>query len=142
MDGTVARIDPDTCIGCGECLAVCRFDAVKYNWGATYEDLQRKIVEHAWGVVACVRHRALYITSLKRITRDCDCLGEYHKIVPDIGFLVSRDPVAIDAAALDLVERQAGQGLNELAFDIPYRFQLAHARDIGFGSPEYELVEV
>ncbi len=142
MDGGVAVIDQDTCIGCGECLAVCRFDAVHYNWGATYEDLQRKIVEHALGVVTCVRGRALYITALKRITRDCDCLGKYEKIVPDIGFLVSRDPVAIDAAAVDLVERESGRTLRELAFDIPARFQLTHAREIGFGSPDYDLVDV
>ncbi len=138
----IAIIDSGRCIGCGECVAVCRFDAVGYDWGATYEDLQRKIVEHAWGVVRCVRERALYVTSLKRITRDCDCMSKFERIVPDIGLLVSTDPVAIDAAALDLVEQQAGRPLDDLAFDIPYRVQLEHARTIGFGSVDYDLVEV
>ncbi len=142
MDGDVAVIDPDVCIGCGECLAVCRFDAVYYNWKATHEDIQRKIAEHAWGVVRCVRERALYVTALKRITKDCDCMPGYEKIAPDLGFLVSTDPVAIDAAAIDLIEAEVGRPLGELAFDVPTRYQLIHAREIGFGSPDYDLVEV
>ena len=142
LEGDVAVINQDICIGCGECLAVCRFDAVHYNWGATHEDIQRKITEHAWGVVRCVRGRALYVTALKRISKDCDCLPGFEKIVPDTGFLVSTDPVAIDAAALDLVEQSAGQPLSELAFDVPTRFQLEHAAEIGFGHVDYTLEEV
>jgi uncharacterized Fe-S center protein len=138
----VARIDKPACIGCAECLTVCRFDAIGYNWSATYEQLQRKIVEHAWGVAAAKKGKAVYINFLNRISKDCDCMGGYQKIVPDIGVLVSRDPVALDAASLDLVEKRAGKPLTALAYDIPHRVQIDYAREIGFGNPDYRIVQI
>ena len=43
------------------------------------------------------------------ITPDCDCLPwSDASIVPDIGILASKDPVAIDHASYDLVNSQAG----------------------------------
>jgi hypothetical protein len=137
-----ALIDQDTCIGCGECLAVCRFDAVKYNWGATYEDLQKKVVEHAMGVHKVTENKSIYITLLTRISKDCDCMPAYENICPDLGVLISFDPVSIDAAAIDLVEKHSGKKLSQMAYDIPYMFQVDYAREIGFGAPDYELVEV
>lgn len=137
-----AVIDGGLCIGCGQCLAMCRFDAVGYNWGATYEELQKKVVEHALGVATILRNNALYINFLTRISKDCDCMHSYENIVPPVGVLVSRDPVAIDAASLDLVEALAGKKLSELSYDIPYRFQIDYAREIGFGNPDYEMIEV
>ncbi|HQO02098.1 MAG TPA: DUF362 domain-containing protein [Spirochaetota bacterium] len=136
-----AVIDSVKCIGCGQCLAVCRFDAVGYNWGATYDDLQKKVVEHAWGVHRVLEKKIIYINYLTRVSKDCDCMTVYEKIVPDIGVLVSADPVAIDAASLDLVEQAGGKGLGDLAYDIPYRVQLEYAREIGFGSDGYNLIE-
>jgi uncharacterized protein len=136
-----AVIASQKCIGCGECLAMCRFDAVKYNWGTTYEDLQKKIVEHALGVCSLFGEKSLFINILTRISKDCDCMGHsFKKIVPDIGILVSRDPVALDAASLDLVEKQAGALISQLAYDIPNRVQLEHSKELGFGSTDYELI--
>jgi uncharacterized Fe-S center protein len=137
-----AVIDSAKCIGCGQCLAVCRFDAVAYNWGATYEDLQKKIVEHAWGIAIGKIDKMIYINFLTRISKDCDCMTGYDPIIHDIGIVVSRDPVAADAASLGLVEEQAGRKLSEIAYNIPYRFQIDYAREIGFGNPDYELVTV
>ena len=68
-------------------------------------------------------------------------MPSYENICPDIGVLVSADPVAIDAASLDLVEKYSGRSLSDIAYDIPYRFQVDYAEDIGFCSKEYELVE-
>lgn len=137
-----AEINQKICIGCGECLAVCRFDAVNYNWGETYENIQEKIVEHAMGVTETKKGKGLYINFLNRITKDCDCMGQTKKIIPDIGVLISYDPVAVDAASLDLVEKQAGQKLSHIAYDIPYTVQIEYARQLGYGNPDYELVEI
>jgi uncharacterized Fe-S center protein len=137
-----AAIDGGKCIGCGECLAMCRFDAVRYNWGATYEDLQKKVVEHAMGVNVLHREKSLYVNIVTRVSKDCDCVGgSFEKIVPDVGILVSHDPVAVDAASLDLVEKYGGKALGQLAYDIPTRVQLDYARELGFGSLAYELIE-
>ena len=141
MGDDSAIIDGDKCIGCGECLAVCRFDSVKYNWGATFEELQKKIVEHAFGVYKANEGKGIYINILTRISKDCDCMPRYENICEDIGVLISHDPVAVDAASLDLVEKCSGKHLSEMAYDIPYRYQIDYAREIGFGDADYELVE-
>lgn len=136
-----ALINAEKCIGCGECLAVCRFDAVMFNWGATYEELQKRIVEHAMGVHNCTAGKNIYINILTRISKDCDCMPVYENICPDIGILVSNDPVAVDAASLDLVEKFTLRKMTSLAYDIPYRFQVDYAAELGLGSSRYELVD-
>ncbi len=136
-----AVIDRALCIGCGQCLAVCRFDAVAYNWGATYEELQKKIVEHALGVAVSHRDTAIYINFLTRISKDCDCMTTFEPMCPDIGIVVSKDPVAADAASLDLVEKTMGKNISEAAYNIPSRFQIEYGAELGLGSADYDLIE-
>jgi uncharacterized Fe-S center protein len=136
-----AVIDRGKCIGCGQCLVVCRFDAVKYNWKIPYGDLQKRLVEHAMGVYSLHREKSLYINVATRISKDCDCEGgTYEKIIPDVGILVSRDPVAVDAASLEMVEITGGMEMKQLAHDVPCRLLLDYSRELGFGSPDYDLV--
>ena len=142
MGSECAVIDAKKCIGCGECLAMCRFDAVVYNWEVTYNDLQRKITEHAFGAVKACPGKMLFINVLTRISKDCDCMPDFEQIAPDIGVLISFDPVAIDAASLDLVEKALGKPFTESAYDIPYRIQIEHATKIKFGNADYELEEI
>jgi len=142
IQGDHAVIDDSRCIGCGECLAVCRFHAVNFNWKETNTNLQEKIVEHAMGAVAGKTGRLLCLNFMTRITRDCDCMAGYDPIAPDLGVLISTDPVALDAASLDLFEESTGKSIRQLAYDIPSRAQLDHAKKLGFGSMEYELVKV
>lgn len=142
LNDDLALIDSEKCIGCGECLAMCRFNAVKYNGGTTYEDLQKNVVEHAMGMCSLFPDKSLFVNVLTRISKDCDCMGHtFEKIIPDIGILVSQDPVALDAASLGLIEEKAGKSFAQLAHDIPYQFQLDYADELGFGSQEYELVK-
>jgi len=142
MQDASAHIDSAMCIGCGQCLAMCRFDAVIYNWLATYEDLQKKVVEHAMGVVSILKGNIFYINVLTRISKDCDCMHSFEKIAPDIGLLVSRDPVALDSASFDLVEKNTGKKLTEISYNIPNKHQIDYSREIGFGNSEYELIDV
>jgi uncharacterized protein len=137
-----AVIDADKCIGCGQCLAMCRFDAVKFKWDPTYETVQKNIVEHAMGIHKLYENKSLYINILTRISKDCDCENRFERITPDVGLLVSTDPVAVDAASLDCVEKNAGLALGKLAYDIPSRIQLDYSAELNFGSVEYELVEI
>jgi uncharacterized protein len=137
-----ADIDKSICIGCGECLAVCRFDAVNFNWSETSPNLQHKMVEHAMGTAETKKGKIIYINFLNRITKDCDCMGQFEKITPDIGVLISFDPVAADAASLDLVEQRTGNKLSHKAYDVPYREQISYAGQLGLGNPEYELIEL
>ena len=66
-------------------------------------------------------------------------MTSFEKIMPDIGIIVSHDPVAADAASLDIIEDHAGRKFSEVAYQIPYRYQIDYAREVGFGSTDYEL---
>ena len=146
LDDIKAHIDQDKCIGCAECLAVCRFGAVQCDWGEEDEVLQKSIAEHALGTLKGKEKKAAFFNFLISITKDCDCFDtpDMKKIVDDIGILASTDPVAVDKAALDLVENTAGKKLPKLIKNDklnPY-YQLEHAERIGLGSIDYGLIEV
>lgn len=146
MDRGKARIDPDPCIGCAECVAVCRFDAVRYDWNQESPTLQKNMAEHALGVLKGKEGRAAFFNFVLSVTKDCDCFNmpDMTTIVTDVGILASEDPVAVDKAAVDLVERQAGDRIGRL-IENPHldpRHQIEHAERIGLGRTDYALVDV
>jgi uncharacterized Fe-S center protein len=146
LDKVKAHIDQDKCIGCAECMSVCRFHAVKCNWGEETEVMQKSVAEHAHGVLKGKLNKAAFFNFIISVTKDCDCFGtpNMHKIVDDIGIVASTDPVAVDKATVDLVETKAGQKLTSLldSNNLDTRPQIEHAERIGLGSAKYELIEV
>ena len=146
IDNIKAHIDTDKCIGCAECLAVCRFDAVRCNWGQEDQILQKHIAEHAKGALKGKENKAAFFNYIISVTEDCDCLSTQNmsKIVDDIGIAASTDPVAVDKAALDLVETRAGKKLAQLLGNDKLQplYQIEHAERIGLGTTDYELIEV
>ncbi len=107
--------------------------------------MQKSMAEHALGTLKGKEKKAVFFNFLLAITKDCDCFDRPNmpKMVEDIGILASTDPVAVDAAALDLVEKKAKKKLAELMENdkLDPRCQIEHARRIGLGSSEYELME-
>jgi len=116
-----------------------------------------RMVEYACGALEGKRDRAGFFNFLLSITPDCDCVPwSDAPIVPDIGILASRDPVAIDAASLDLVNRQAGlsgtllqshRKPGEDKFGGVWAhtngsLQLSYAEECGLGERKYRLVEI
>lgn len=139
-----AYITSEKCIGCGECLAVCRFDAVKYDWNAESGYMQRSMAEHAYGVVKEKQGKIMCFNVLIDMTKDCDCFSvKQTKMIADIGILVSSDPVAVDMATLDLTAKAHGKTLAEMAYaHHDALIQVEHAAKIGMGTMEYELITV
>jgi uncharacterized protein len=139
-----AFIDRKKCIGCGECVAVCRFDAVRYDWGMESAVMERHIAEHALGVVQGKRDKSLFLNFAVNLTKDCDCMDyAQKKLVPDLGVLASLDPVAADQAGLDIVRERHGRDLAELAWpELDGNVQLEHGEKIGLGSRKYTLREL
>jgi uncharacterized Fe-S center protein len=146
LDDVKAHIDQDKCIGCAECMAVCRFGAVTCNWGRETEVLQKSIAEHALGALKGKEKKATFFNFLLSITKDCDCFDvpNMRKIVDDIGIMASTDPVAVDKAALDMVENRSGKKLTELLGndELDANCQIEHGENIGLGSSSYELIEI
>jgi uncharacterized Fe-S center protein len=139
-----AFIVSKNCTGCGECLAVCGFNAVSYNWGVESEDLQKRMAEHALGVIINKRTKCLFLNVLADMTMDCDCLAKLQKpIIPDIGILASLDPVAVDQATIDLTKKINKTDLAKASFPgIDATIQLEHAEKIGIGMRQYTLLEL
>lgn len=141
-----ARIDRDKCIGCGECVAVCRFGAVKYDWGVENEIVQKNIAEHAFGVLKGKKNLAAFFNFVISVTADCDCFDrqDMPKIVDDIGIFASNDPVAVDKASIDSVQTRSGKTIAELIGkdELDQRYQIEHAQRIGLGSTDYQLIEI
>ncbi len=147
-----ARIDQTKCVGCGRCIGVCPRDAISPQYDAANEVLNRKMAEYA---LAVVHGRPQFHVSLAvDVSPFCDCHAENDvPIVPDVGFFASFDPVAIDRACADAVNRQqpvAGSLLDRA--HVPGRdyFQavspetdwtvcLEHAEAIGLGTQRYTL---
>jgi len=145
MDGDdKAEINSDICIGCGECVAMCRYGAIGFNWTSNSVLIQEKMVEHAAALINDKDGRMGYINFLINITKDCDCMGKCtDNVAPWIGIIASKDPAAIDIATLDLIKENAGKTLCDLSYEhLDPEHQINHALKMGLGSKEYELVEI
>jgi len=137
-------IDDRKCIGCGECIVVCKYGAIKLTWDEDYKRIQEKVAEYALYVHRIFKGKSGYLNFLTKITKDCDCMAKDDpRIVDDIGILASRDPVAIDKATADLViKRSGGKDPFRAGYDIDWGDQLRHAVKIGLGSMDYDLIEI
>jgi uncharacterized Fe-S center protein len=144
MEENSASIDEKTCIGCGECLTVCRYGAVKFNWETSSVDIQKRIAEHALGAVKNKEGKTAFFNFLINVTKDCDCYGKAQKpVADDIGILASVDPVAIDQATIDVFKQHAGKSIVDLSYpSIDETVQLIHGEKIGLGQREYNLIQI
>src|SRR5574344_1231434 len=78
------------------------------------------------------------------ISPSCDCSGNPEKpFVPNIGILVSRDIVAIEAAAHDLVDKADGSKDAFLkANSVSGKYQIDYAAQLGMGNKKYKLIDI
>ena len=146
-------IDHAKCVGCGHCLAVCPKDAVKPTFGTSFDLLNYKIAEYAKAVVD--GRPSFHISIVRDISPNCDCHAENDvPIVPDVGMFASFDPVALDLACAEAVNRQPV--LPGSAIDTPrgahdcdrlhaahpnthWYTAITHGVKIGLGSDQYTL---
>jgi uncharacterized Fe-S center protein len=141
--GDSAFIVKEKCIGCGECLVVCNQGAVKFNWDSDSVRVQEKMSEYAFSVWKHLKGKISFINFLIKVTKDCDCMShDQQPIVEDIGILGSLDPVALDQASVDLVNKRSGKDILRVGYDIDWSVQLSHGVKIGLGSRDYELIEL
>lgn len=138
------RISSESCIGCGECVVVCRTKAINIKWSEKLENLQEKMVEYAYGAIKAVKKKAVFVSFILKVTRNCDCIAEDEPaIVEDVGILASWDPVAIDKAAVDLINKKGGSDILGEANPITrWKAQIEYAEKIGLGRASYTLKEL
>lgn len=138
-----ARIIEEKCIGCGECLVVCNVGAVKMHWDEDSSRVQEKMAEYAYGVKKRLEGKIGFLNFLIKVTKNCDCMAkEDPSVVEDIGVLASDDPVALDQASVDLINRRSGKDLLKSLHDVDWSVQLRHGEGIGLGSRRYRLIKI
>ncbi|MFC1510816.1 DUF362 domain-containing protein [Candidatus Margulisiibacteriota bacterium] len=141
-----AEIDLVKCIGCGQCIVTCAFDAIPMSWAGSPDSVSEKMVEYCAGIVKQFDKKVAYINFITDVSENCDCYDHNSEpIVPDIGILASFDPVAIDQASVDLVNKAEGRikgndKLKTIWPSINWEIQLKYAEEIGLGSRKYELL--
>ncbi len=138
-----AYIKVEKCIGCGECLVVCPVGAVKMTWDESKLRIQEKMTEYAFSVQSLFKEKTACLNFLIKMTKDCDCMcRDAPSILPDIGILASQDPVALDLASVELVNKRAGKDILRSYNDLDWSVQFEHAERIGFGNTDYQLIEI
>ena len=132
------------CIGCATCIVVCPVSAIDVPWGSGAGTIQEKMIEYALAVMKNKKGKIGFVNFAIKITKECDCLAKDDpRIVPDIGILVSNDPVSIDQASFDLVNQAAGRDIfAELHPQRDGRKQLEYAQKLGLGNLDYTLIEL
>lgn len=104
------------------------------------------MADAASSVVEYFDGNMVFINVMKNISVDCDCDGNASApCMKDIGILASLDPIAIDQACLDIVYNSSDAGRDALIERIESRHgvhTIEAASELGFGSREYELIEV
>jgi len=155
IDEESAKIDQVRCVGCGRCIGVCPVDAVRPEWSGAREALSKKIAEYTYAVLK--DKPSFHATLAIDISPYCDCHSENDvPIVGDVGMFASLDPVAIDVACADAVNKSPVNPSGALAKhkDDPgdrfmamhpttnWRVCPAHAEKLGLGSMAYELVKI
>ena len=114
-------------------------------WGGEQDAFLEAMADAAKAVTDYVgRDNMVYINVLNRISIDCDCnANPAEPDIHDIGILVSRDPVAVDQAGIDMVSNADGnKKLMERIADRNGLHTLEMAEKIGVGSRKYKLVDL
>ncbi|MDI6688273.1 MAG: DUF362 domain-containing protein [Desulfobacterales bacterium] len=150
-----AFIHPKKCMGCGECIVICPNKAIQIQWNQDIPVFMENMVEYTMGVLKNKKGRALFLNFITDVSPACDCISHNDApIVRDIGIVASKDPVAIDQASVDLVNKeQALEGsclktnakpgqdkFREIYPNVNWEIQLDYAEKIKLGSRAYELV--
>lgn len=148
-------IDRQKCVGCGRCIGVCPTNAVAADLDASFSDLQRRIVDYSLAVLA--GRPQFHLSLVTEVGPFCDCHSENDRpVVPDVGIFASTDPVALDLACAEAVNRQpvlpgslldgkkivGGDYFQTIHPTTDWRAGIDYAVERGLGRNDYELVTV
>lgn len=97
-------------------------------------------------VVNYFKDNILFINVMCNLSVDCDCCAVAEDpCMKDIGILASTDPIAIDQACIDLIYNSKDPGRDHFVERVERqngRHTIDAAAELGFGTKEYELINV
>ena len=110
------------------------------------DDFLQSMADAAGAVVEHFKGNMAFINVMATMSVDCDCCAEAEDpCMKDIGILASLDPVAIDRACIDLVEKSDDPGKEHFLERVNSRhgtYTIDAAEANGFGTKEYELITI
>lgn len=113
---------------------------------AEQEKFLESMADAASSIVEFFKGNMAFINVMKNLSVDCDCCAVAEDpCMMDVGILSSLDPVALDKACLDLIYKSSDKGRDHFIERVESR-KGAHiiesAEKLGFGSSNYELIEL
>ena len=109
-------------------------------------DFLQSMADAASSVHNLFKGNIVYINVMKNMSVDCDCCKVAEDpCLKDIGILASTDPVAIDKACIDLVKNSKDPGKEHFLERVTSRngeYTIEASEKLGFGTTDYELVEI
>ena len=117
-------------------------------WGDLPEQdkFLESMADAASSVVKRCNGNIAFINVMCNLSVDCDCCAVAEDpCMKDIGILASLDPIAIDQACIDLVYNSKDPGRDHFVERVERQHgihTIEAAAELGFGTREYELVEV
>ena len=115
-------------------------------WNSDHDSFLESMADAALSIVKYWDGKIAYINVMCNMSVDCDCCAVAEDpAMGDIGMLASLDPIALDQACVDLVYASDDPGKGHLIERMESRngiHTVEAAAALGFGSREYELVEV
>ena len=113
---------------------------------ALQDDFIMSMADAASSVVKHFNGNMAFINIMCNLSVDCDCCAVAEDpCMKDIGILASLDPIALDKACLDLIYNSTDSGRDHFVERVERQhgtYIIDSAEKLGFGSKDYELVEI
>lgn len=117
-----------------------------WDFVAEQDKFLEAMADSAKSVVEYFNGNMAFINIMCNMSVDCDCCAiAEDPCMKDIGILASLDPVAIDQACIDLVKNSNDSGKEHFLERVTSRngtHTIDSAAELGFGTKEYELIEL
>lgn len=115
-------------------------------WSQDHDRFLESMADAASSVVKYFDGNMIFVNIMKNMSVDCDCCAVAEDpCIDDIGILASLDPIAIDQACIDLIYQSKDKGIDHFKERVETRngvHTIEAAEKLGFGSREYELIEI
>ena len=151
------KVDHEKCVGCANCILACRNKALQVNWKVDVKVFLERLCEYCAAFLKNFSGPIIHINFIIQVSPVCDCVGfSDAPICPDIGIVASYDPVAVDQASLDLVNKATVVNLGQYKKEPQIgedkfkaihpntqgEYCLEYAEKLGLGERKYELVTI
>lgn len=117
-----------------------------WNHVAPQDAFLEAMADAASSVVKHFNGNMAFVNIMCNMSVDCDCCAiAEDPCMKDIGILASLDPIALDQACIDLIQNSDDPGRDHMLERINTRHgthTIDAAAELGFGTKEYELVNV